>query len=466
VFVDASSSGNFADASLVESATATVQDNTNISVFSLPTPVVAKQGDIYIIFSDLSTDPDGTPLPIVFPADGGVSDPRTLVTTTPTSPADNKSGGFFASNLLPGVDPGSSLMGNAVVRGFGDLATATDLVTGDGQPVNEALSPPTNLTGVANGTGVLLNWTPPGLPVTNEQEPNNNPNSAQGIQLNSRILGTGNQNEDGADGGFAAAGSTEDIEDWFSFHTDTAGPISIALYGFGQTDFDLFLYPKAGPFEPDPDSGFASGNQGGVDEAITIDSLPPGDWVIGVDAYDGDGSDGNPGVPTDTNYTLDVIGGVGVSNFNIYCGVGDFTPGPDTFFGTAGGHATSFLVASSAPGSTYKVTAVYGDQQSTPTNGAQGGACEGGPSITQASLKLKKNGKLTLTGGPFTADDTVSINGAALPAGKVKKGGTVLKIKGPLTNGQPISSVVTSGQPFTIVVIGGGGCTMFTGTAP
>src|SRR5207247_302341 len=97
----------------------------------------------------------------------------------------------------------------------------------------------------------------------------------------------------------------------------------------------------------------SSGNAAGVDEQIVIPVLAPGDYIIGVDAYD-------PGVPSNTTYKLHVLAAPKVLRYNVYGATGTVTPSAATFFGTAGGDATSFTVLTAPPAASFVVTAVIG----------------------------------------------------------------------------------------------------------
>ncbi len=309
--------------------------------------------------------------------------------------------------------------------------------------------------GHGNRDGGTLTWTAPVIPPptitdVSEVEPNDTPGTAQQVGTNVNVSGKAKDSDGGADGGFGG----EDVEDWYAFQLTAPTFVTIHLSGFKLTsDFDLLLYTTSGPFNWDNAS---SGNGSGEEEDIEA-VFPPGNYVVAVSAFDG-------GVPTLDNYKLSIVAAPKVIRYNVYCGVGTVTPSTDSFFGTAPGDATSFPIGKSSPGSVYVVTAVLGVSQGAASNTASLGDCEGGPTIASTKLKLKKNGNLTINGSGFAAGATILLNGSAVPSTyKVKKGGTVIKAKGPLASGSPYSSVVTAGQPYVVTIITAeGGCTSFT----
>jgi hypothetical protein len=449
VLGDATGSGDITRAFVLSSAVATI-DEPGFLAFALPEPVTVSQGDIYVIFSDLTTDDEATQLPIVLPENGGSTTARSFVSTTPANASNT--GNYSSSTVLP-LD-GGNLMGNFFVRGYGELAAPSDLVTGNGQPTDDTLPNPTNLSAVSSGGGVTLSWTAPTLPTPTptdvaEVEPNDSPATAQVTGVNVSVTGSDNANNNGAPGGFGG----DDIEDWYEFTIDQATSVEITLDDGGQ-DFDLFLYNKTGPFDPSAPVG-SSGNGAGEGELIEIAVLAPGTYVVGVSAFDGP-------LPT-TTYHLDIIAAPKVNAFNIFEGSSpDFTPSAENFFAQVPGNVTSLMVNESAPGSYYIVTAVVGASQSTGSDSATGTPCEGGP--TGGSLKVKRNGPGTITFKNLTGDltgATVTINGVGFTkAPKIKANKGQIKQKGPLANGQTVAEACPSG--CTIVVVTNAGCSTFT----
>jgi hypothetical protein len=440
VFVDAASTGNIANAIPVFSGTATVAVQDDFNVYSLPNPIVVKQGDIYIMFADLTTDDESTELPIVTPDNGGSTDPRAYVGFSPGS-ADQPSSYALVSETLNDSD-GNPLLGNFVIRGLGDPAEPTDLVTGGGEAVDSTLPAPTGLTAVGTSS-VTLSWTGPTLPPpppptpVSEVEPNDSPATAQMIGTDDLVMGSAKDADPGAPGGFGE----DDVEDWYKFTITSPTSITIDLTDFGASnDFDLLLYTPDGPFVSDSAVAF-SGGGAGEDEHIAIDVLPAGTYVIAVSAFD-------PGVPSNQSYKLTVVAAPRVTRFNIYCGASEnFTPSAQTFIGSVPGSQTNFTVNESTPGAYYIVTAVVGASQSAGSNSATGEPCEGGPTFTSVKAKRNGPGSITLKGGEGDLTGaTLSINGVGFSkAPKVKASKHQIKQKGPLANGSSVGDACPAG---------------------
>jgi UDP-N-acetylmuramate-alanine ligase len=357
VFVDAASTGVIENAIPVYEATTQVLVQDAFNVYPLAQPVVVRQGDVYVFVADLTTDLEPTQLPIILPANGGSTDARAF-TTTSTGSADDPQIYFPATDLPQGD---GNLEGNFVVRALGDPALPNEPVTGGGEPGDPTLPAPTNF--LASGTSsVTLRWTPPALPpppapaAVAEVEPNDGPAEAQAAPANATVSGSANSNQGGAPGGF----SGDDVEDWYRIEVTETTSVQMTLSGFGNTDFDLFVYPPAGPFETDEAIAFSGGAAGEV-EHIILPVVAPGTYLIGVSAFD-------PDVPAQTSYTLAVVTAPRVVRYNVYSGATpDFAVGPATFVGAARSAATSFPIAEPAPGAYYRIAAVIGGEESAPT---------------------------------------------------------------------------------------------------
>jgi hypothetical protein len=358
VFVDAAQTGDMANATIASDFTVTLAQANAFVVHELPTPVVVRQGDVYIIVADVTTDDDDTPVPMTQFEDGGSSDPRALFSSSFETPLNP----LAISAYRPLTDTG--LVGNVVVRGYGEPATAGDLVTGAGESVSASLPEPTGLTAAGAGS-VSLQWTPPALPPppaptpVAEVEPNNGPGAPQVVGTAVTVSGASQSSHVGSPGGFG----TDDIEDWYQVTLPETTGLTVDLSGFGATDFDLFVYPAAGPFTAENAISY-SAQAAGNDESIQIGALSPGTYLVGVSAYD-------PDVVSLTSYTLDIVASQRVVRYNVYSGAtSGFPASAATYVGSAPGDATGFLVLEGAPGAYYRVSAVIGVSQSDPTAAA------------------------------------------------------------------------------------------------
>ncbi len=443
IMVDASSSGNINNALTVLNGTFTLGELGFVAV-GLPEPIIVKQGDVYIFFTDLATDAEDTPIPILLEENGGVGDGRAYAAISTGTPNPAISSSYLQFSMLT-----TPILGNCIVRGFGDPAVPGDLVTGLNEPFDGTLSTPTNLSATGSSP-VTLSWTAPNLPgpptptPVAEAEANDSAAGAQTVGTNVVVSGKASSNDNGDAGGFG----TDDVEDWYGFTLAAPTSVTIDLTGFGATDFDLLLYPVAGPFSSD-DAVAVSGGGAGEDEHIDIPVLAAGTYVVAVSAFD-------PDVPSATNYSLTIVAAPKVNRYNVYTGASEgFTPGPDTFFGAVPGDQTSYSVLEAAQGAFFKVTAVIGSAQTNGSNGATGSPCEGGPTFT--SIKAKRNGagKITFKGasGSLTGI-TILINGVGFStAPKVK--GTKVTQKGPLANGQTVGQACPAGCSVTILTAAG-----------
>lgn len=423
----------------------TVQELTTEGgfVYQLDTPVTVSQGDLYIMVVDRSTDEEGSVLFYYSKDNGAENTDRSFIVAASQ---------FLAPDQWITLDtigaPDDPREGDLVIRGFGQKAAAGTPITGYGnQPVDPSLPAITNLSGVAAGSTVTLSWTKPVLQEptitsVSETEPNNSPTTAQQTGTNVRVAGRASSNDPGSPGGFGG----EDIEDWYAFTLTGTAPIQIDLTEFGNTDFDLLLYRPDSSFESD-DAVAVSGAAAGETEHI-FQVLPPGDYLVAVSAFD-------PDVPSNTNYRLTITQAPKVLYYNIFSGVGDFTPSAANFFGTAGGDMTSITITNSAPGSSYKITYVAGANQSGPSNAAQGGACTGGPTVSTITVKSKKGGSIKASGSGFVAGMNITVNGSAATGTQtIKSGGAKLTVK-------PLGITLTKGQVVSVQIITPtGGCTL------
>lgn len=444
IMVDASGSGDINDAVVVLNGSFTL-DQLGFIAVGLPEPIIVKQGDIYIIFTDLSDDADDTVIPVLLEENGGVGDGRGYVSLSTGTPNPVIQSGYL--NLRD--DLSTPVLGNCVVRGFGDPAVPGDLVTGGMESFDGTLSTPTGLMATGTST-VTLSWTAPNLPPpptptpVSEAEANDSPATAQNVGTNVAVAGRASSGDPGAAGGFGG----DDVEDWYGFTLSAPTSVQIDLTGFGATDFDLLLYNSSGPFTSD-DAVAVSGGGAGEEEHIAVAVLPAGTYVVAVTAFD-------PDVPSATNYTLTIIAAPKVNRYNIYCGAADgFAVGPETFFGAIPGDQTSFAVLESAAGAYYRVTAVIGAVQTNASNSASGSPCEGGPTFASVKAKRNGNGKITFKGatGSLTGIQ-ILINGVGFAsAPKVK--GTKVTQKGPLANGQTVGQACPAGCTATILTAAG-----------
>ncbi len=445
VFADPGSTGQIANATVVFNGTAELTANNAIIPFQLPDPIVVKQGDIYIIFSDQTTDAEDTPVPVVQPDMGGSNDPRAFLSNSQNTPVDpTNTGGYFRGDAV-------QLPGNTVVRGFGRNAEAGALITGPVPPVDNTLSPIT-LPSASGTSDVVISFTAPAMPTFAEVEPNNSAAAAQEVPFGTVIQAVAKASDPGTDVG---AGP---FEDWFSFTLASAGQVTIDLVEDGGKDFDLYLYPKAGPFVTPIAASFGVC---GAHELIPNQQLAAGQYVIGVDAFSP-----NPDCEASANTPYELIvtgpGGVRLTGYNVYCGASEnFVADATSYIGTFGPGSTGVTVRESAVGAFYKVSAVYGDSQSEASIAVTGQPCEGGPTVSNVKVKRNGAGKVsfTVTGGS-TAGLTISIGGVGFTKAPKVKGNGKVNQKGPLANGQTVGAACPSG--CTITVMTSDGCTSIT----
>jgi hypothetical protein len=457
VFVDASGSGIFANAALVHRQLDVVKDPAQSLTYDFSSPITVKQGDIYVAVADRSTDAEATTIPYYSTDQGATNEHRSYYNRNPS--------GFSAGSTYAFLDSiefsdGSHPEGNIIMRLLGVEAGPNDPATGGDESVNAALSTPTGLTATAAGSLTTLSWTAaqPPAPIA-ETEPNNNGANANPAEPNQWYAGSGEID----DPGFEGPVDGDDLEDVYRF-AHTGGTINISLtIGNPDADWDLYVFRDDGNVGP-ADLVGSSTNAAGNDELVELDG-PAGNYLIGVSDWD---SPQNPAGGEVTTYVLSIGNSPQIVRYNIFCGPGpNVVPGPATFYGTAGGTATSFQVQNPAQGTAYVVTAVSGASQSNPSNTASGDApCEGGPAVNSHVLSLKKKGKLTLNGAGYVAGMTVLINNVQANAGQVKKQGARLVLKGPLSTGQKFSDVIPAGSQFTVVIVAPSGCTRYTATAP
>lgn len=455
VAVDAASSGMIANAEVVFTGTATI-DEPGAAAFALPEPVVVKQGDIYVLFADLSEDSDSTPLPAVLPENGGVAgDPRSFFSgaaeNAPFPDPANMSNYARADALPLG---GGRLEGNFFVRGYGDAAPAGALFSGGGQMVNPDLDGVGNLSAVGT-TQVTLAWDAPAAPEVDEVEPNNSGPSAQPIPFNTVVNGVAKSSDAGTD---VADGR---LEDWYSFTLDAPATVSVDIFEDGGKDFDMFLYREG-------NYGVSIASAAGVcgtRETFTVD-LAAGTYVLGIDAFS---PNEQCEATANTPYKFIVVGpgGALLTRYNIYCGTNEnFEADETTFIGSVGSSTRSLVIAESAAGAFYRVAAVYGDERSVASDAVTGSPCEGGPTFAQVKVKRNGAGKITLTGaqGDLTGL-VITINGVPFEkAPKVKAAKGKVNQKGPLANGQTVGQACPAGGGCVITIMTNAGCS--TVTAP
>lgn len=358
VLVDATSSGDINNAVTVLNDTFVLVELGLVAI-DLPQPVIVQQGDVYIIFTDLDDDDEDTLIPIMLPANGGNPGGRAFANLTLDTPDPTETSAYIQLT--------QPILGNCIVRGYGDLALPTDHVTGGGEPFDGGLPVPTGLS-ADDSTAVSLAWSPPALPPPptpvdyTEAEPNDGPATAQNVAPNAMVSGGASSNDGGSPGG----GGADDVEDWYAFTLTEATTVEIDLTGFGEADFDLFLYGAAGPFTID-DAIAVSADPAGAEEHITVAILPAGSYRIAVSAYD-------PDVPVTTSYTLEVFAGKKANRYNVYRGATpDFAPSAASFFATLPGATPAFNVLENSPGAYYRVTAVVGSLQTLGSNVANTG---------------------------------------------------------------------------------------------
>ena len=437
IFTDAGSSGNIGNAQLVFNGTATL-DQANVFLgLNLPEPIVLRQGDVYIVVNDESTDADQTPIPVYLATNGGSSDTRAVVAVNANTPVDETS---LAEYSMPFTGDNQ---GNCVVRGFGDPAAPGDLVTGGGQPVNTELDPPQNLSALGSSP-VTLTFEAAPLPAVAEVEPNNSATGAQAVPFNQVINATVKTSDMGTDVGGGV------FEDWFAFTLAAPSPVTVDVVDDGGVDIDIFLYAQN-------DTGMAiaqSAGDCGAHELIDGAQLAAGTYVVAIDAF----ANPNCEATSSTPYSILIVGpgGVRLTGFNVFSGGSEnFEANAASYIGTVGPSSTGLIVQESAVGAFYKVSAVYGDEQSAATAGVTGTPCEGGP--TFATIKAKRNGagKITFTGAVGNlAGIQIMINGVGFTkAPKIK--GTKVTQKGPLANGDTVGEACPAGCTVTILTTAG-----------
>ncbi len=352
VFIDPASTGTIAEAALVYDGTYTLTQVNAEIVFELPTPIVIGQGDVYCIVTDLTTDLDDTFFPVVQTVDGGSTDPRALVKLNlNVAPDPTQNSGYLQLAIL-------GVTGNVVVRAYGDPAIPGDDITGGGQTRSSALAAPTNAIAAA-ANQLTFSWTAPAIPTVQEFEPNDSPATAQAAPFGRIINANVSTSDPGTDIG---AGK---FEDWYSLSLGATGSVTVDLVDDGGVDLDLYLYPKNGPFSTP--IAQAAGDCG-AHEIFSDVQLQPGDYVVAVDAFDNP----NCAAINATPYQLEIIGPNGnrLTGYNVYRGPSEIFPiNADSYFGTTGPHTTSLVVHEHANGTYYRVSAVYGSQQSLPTRG-------------------------------------------------------------------------------------------------
>jgi hypothetical protein len=444
IFTDAGSSGSIGNAQLVFNGTATLEQGNVFLGLSLPEPIVLRQGDVYIVVNDESTDADGTPIPVYLASNGGSSDTRAVLAANANTPVDETN---LAEYSMPFTGDNQ---GNCVVRGFGDPAEPGDLVTGGGQPVNTELDPPQNLTALGSSP-VTLGFEAAPIPSVSEVEPNNSATGAQAVPFNQVINATVKTDDSGTDVGGG------NFEDWFAFTLTAPSPVTIDVVDDGGVDIDIFLYLQS-------NTGTAiaqSAGDCGAHELIDGVELAAGTYVVAIDAF----ANPNCEATSSTPYSILIVGpgGVRLTGFNVFSGGSEnFEANAASYIGTVGPSASGLIVQESPVGAFFKVSAVYGDEQSVATAGVTGTPCEGGP--TFASIKAKRSGagKITFTGAVGNlAGIQISINGVGFTkAPKVK--GTKVTQKGPLANGQTVGQACPAG--CTVTVITSAGCS--TATVP
>ncbi len=431
VFIDPASTGNIANATPVFDGVYTLDQVNAQIVFGLPEPIIIGQGDVYCIVTDESTDSDDTLVPVV--------QAENINTEQDVPPVPTATSGYFPLSA-------TGLVGNVFVRGFGDPASPDDNITGGGQTVNPDLVAPTNPMAVGSSQ-VTLSWTAPTLPAVSETEPNNSANGAQQVPFNQIINATVKTSDTGTDVGGG------NFEDWFSFTLTEAAPVTVDLVDDGGVDIDIYLYPKAGPFAT---SIAQSAGDCGAHELIDGVQLQPGDYVVAIDAFDNP----NCAAGSSTPYKLLIVGpgGVRLTGFNVYRGSSEnFELNAESYFGTVGPSTTGFVIQESAVGAFYRITSVYGAEQSSATTGVTGTPCEGGPTFTSVKVKRSGAGAITLKGlSGSTTGLTIQINGVGFsspPKIKVSKG--TVKQKGPLANGQTVGQACPPGTVITILTASG-----------
>lgn len=445
IFTDAASSGSIGNAQLVFNGTATL-DQANVFLgLTLPDPIVLRQGDVYIVVNDESTDADQTPIPVYLASNGGSSDTRAVVAVNANTPVDETN---LAEYSMPFTGDNQ---GNCVVRGFGDPAAPGDLVTGGGQPVNTELDPPQNLTALGSSP-VTLGFEAAPIPAVSEVEPNNSATTAQAVPFNQVVNATVKTSDMGTDVGGG------NFEDWFAFTLDSPSPVTVDVVDDGGVDIDIFLYRQS-------DTGTAiasSAGDCGAHELIDGVELAAGTYVVAIDAF----ANPNCEATSSTPYSILIVGpgGVRLTGFNVFSGSSDsFEANATSYIGTVGPSSLGLIVQEASVGAFFRVSAVYGDEQSAATAAVTGTPCEGGPTFSSVKVKRSGAGKITLSGGVGNlAGIQLTINGVGFTKAPKVKQGTKVNQKGPLANGQTVGQACPAG--CTITIITAAGCS--TVTAP
>lgn len=442
VMGDPAGSGNIANSVVLFNGTVVLPETNIFLGVDIPEPgITIHQGDIYVIVSDLTDDGEDTPVPVLLEENGGSTDLRSFLLLNRDVPGDPTAvGAYIPISSVAGV------VGNVRVRGFGDPAAGGALVTGGGQPVNTDLDPPQNLTALGSSQVTLAYEAAP-LPAVNETEPNNSPTTAQAVPFNQVINAVVKTSDPGTDVGGGV------FEDWFEFTLAAASPVTVDVVDDGGVDIDIFLYLKS-----DTSAAIASSaGDCGAHELIDGVELAAGTYVVGIDAF------ANPGCEATSNTPYQILivgpGGVRLTAYNIYSGSSpDFVANAASFIGAVGSGTTGVIIQESALGAYYRVSAVYGDEQSAPTDAETGSPCEGGPTVTSVKVKRNGPGTITLNGvAGSVAGITLSINGVGFTkAAKIKKQGTKIQQKGPLANGQTLAQACPTGCTVVIMTTGGG----------
>lgn len=442
IFTDPASTGNISNAALAFSGVVTLETgNVFLGVSLADNPVVIKQGDIYVIFADLTTDAEDTPVPVILAENGGSTDPRSFVSTNLNVPGDvDNPGGYFRLDA-------TGLVGNVIVRGFGELAGAADLVTGGGQTVNAALPGAQNPSAIGTSP-VTLSYDAPPVQTQAEVEPNNSAPTAQPVEFNKVIQAVVKTSDTGTDG----------FEDWFAFTVTEAGPFTIEIVDDGGVDLDMFLYNQTNTAVEIASSAGDCGARELIEDVV----LQPGTYVVAIDAF----VNPNCEAVSNTNYELLIVGpgGVRLTGYNVFCGTNEnFEANAQSYIGTVGASVLSLVIQESNAGAYYRVSAVYGDEQSTASAAVTGSPCEGGPTFTSVKVKRNGNGSITVKGGAGDLTGVqLLINGVGFSAApKVKVAKHQVKQKGPLANGQTVAQACPAG--CTITVITNAGCSTVVG---
>ncbi len=457
---DASASGDPRNAFEVFRESTTVPGLDALVPIDLMLPTPPLRGDVYVAFVDKRSTEGGTTTAFPYFVR---ENPRFNRSYYAGSEQSGSGSALVELNSIEGVS------GNLVIRASG-VANDDSTSTGGGQPVDATLAEPTNLFASGDNTAVTLTWGAPGdeteVTTIAETEPNDSPLAPDGVQnlmANPRVVVEGRDasNNNGSSGGFCSSGNCDDIEDWFGFTVVGLQTVVIDLSGFGNTDFDLFLYNRTGPFnDPQNDTSPAiafSGEAAGVDEHIEI-TIAPGDYVIGVAAFDpGDG------VPT-TPYRLSVVTRLTITGYNIFRSANNpVSTVAENFIGTVGPNLQTFVDPTPLPGTFYTVTTIYGATQSEGATTTSGSSCGTGVQIQDAQqIGNRLRGALLVTGSGFESGVQVLLNGRPFKyQAKVSNDGTRIRQREPLLDNSTIEQNCGSGCTITIVNPSGS-CATFT----